>query len=165
MNHEDQLKEVHQKVRQWTLPEKKTKLAMICITMTYESICSSARAAAVVAVESWPLRRFLTETPWIGHDGQQSPSCTWECFLVDKRALSRLINVTFQDQHEEGRTWHHESKAATILPMDIPEGRSRLSSVSHVTKRNDLPIPHESFFTPDYNNWIFFTYDLLENSE
>ena len=49
MNHEDQLKEMHQKVRQCTLPEKKTMLAMICITMTYESICSNARAAAAGA--------------------------------------------------------------------------------------------------------------------
>ena len=49
MNHEDQLKEMHLKVRQCTLPEKKTMLAMICITMTYEIICSTARAACAVA--------------------------------------------------------------------------------------------------------------------
>ena len=48
MNHEDQLKEMHSKVRQCTLPEKKTMLVMICLTMTYKSICSTARAAAAV---------------------------------------------------------------------------------------------------------------------
>ena len=36
MNHEDILKEIHNKVYTCTLPNKLTIQAMICITMTYE---------------------------------------------------------------------------------------------------------------------------------
>ena len=32
-----------------------------------------------------------------------------------------LLKGPFQDQHEEGRTGHHESKTVTIPPMDIPD--------------------------------------------
>ena len=46
-------------------------------------------------------------------------------FVGDKSA--------FQDQHEEGRKGHHESKAATILPMYTPEGRPILITIYDVT--------------------------------
>lgn len=50
---------------------------------------------------------------------------TTQFFVGDKSA--------FQDQHEEGRKGHHESKAATILPMYTPEGRPILITIYHVT--------------------------------
>ena len=46
MNHEDMLKEMHNKVHICTLPSKLTMQALICITMTYEAICATARSAA-----------------------------------------------------------------------------------------------------------------------
>jgi hypothetical protein len=49
MNHEDILKEMHNKVHTCTLPNKLTMQAMICITMTYEALCAMARAAAAAA--------------------------------------------------------------------------------------------------------------------
>lgn len=49
MNHEDILKEMHNKVHTCTLPNKLTMQAMICITMTYEALCATQRAAAAAA--------------------------------------------------------------------------------------------------------------------
>ena len=49
MNHEDMLKEMHSKVHTCTLSSKLTMQAIICVTMTYEAICSTARAAAAAA--------------------------------------------------------------------------------------------------------------------
>ena len=49
MNHEDILKEMHNKVHTCTLPNKLTMQAMICITMTYEALCATQHAAAAAA--------------------------------------------------------------------------------------------------------------------
>ena len=49
MNHEDMLKEMHNKVHTCALSSKLTMQAIICVTMTYEAICSTARAAAAAA--------------------------------------------------------------------------------------------------------------------
>jgi hypothetical protein len=49
MNHEDILKEMHNKVHTCTLPNKLTMQSMICITMTYEALCATQRAAAAAA--------------------------------------------------------------------------------------------------------------------
>jgi hypothetical protein len=49
MNHEDILKEMHNKVHTCTLPNKLTIQAMICITMTYEDLYATQRAAASAA--------------------------------------------------------------------------------------------------------------------
>ncbi len=49
MNHEDILKEMHNKVHTCTLPNKLTMQAMICITTTYKALCATQRAAAAAA--------------------------------------------------------------------------------------------------------------------
>ena len=49
MNHEDMLKEMHNKVHTCSLSSKLTMQAIICVTMTYEAICSTSRAAAAAA--------------------------------------------------------------------------------------------------------------------
>ena len=46
MHQEDMLKEMHNKVHSCTLSSKVTMKAIICVTMTYEVICSTARAVA-----------------------------------------------------------------------------------------------------------------------
>ncbi len=49
MNHEDMLKEMHSKVHTCALSSKLTMQAIMCVTMTYEVICSTAKAAAAAA--------------------------------------------------------------------------------------------------------------------
>ncbi len=49
MNHEDMLKEMHNKVHTCTLSSKLTMQVIISVTRTYEVICGTARAAAAVA--------------------------------------------------------------------------------------------------------------------
>jgi hypothetical protein len=46
MNHEDMLKEMHTKAHTCALSSKLTMQAIICVTLAYEAICSTARAAA-----------------------------------------------------------------------------------------------------------------------
>jgi len=46
MNHEDMLKEMHTKAHTCALSSKLTMQAIICVTMAYEAICSTARAFA-----------------------------------------------------------------------------------------------------------------------
>ena len=46
MNHEDMLKEMHTKAHTCALSSKLTMQAIICVTMAYEAICSTARAVA-----------------------------------------------------------------------------------------------------------------------
>ena len=45
MNHEDMLKEMHLKAHTCALSSKLTMQAIICVTMAYEAICSTARAS------------------------------------------------------------------------------------------------------------------------
>jgi hypothetical protein len=45
MNHEDMLKEMHTKAHTCALSSKLTMQAIICVTMAYEAICSTARAS------------------------------------------------------------------------------------------------------------------------
>jgi hypothetical protein len=46
MNHGNMLKEMHTKAYNCALSSKLTMQAIICVTMTYEAICSTARAVA-----------------------------------------------------------------------------------------------------------------------
>ena len=59
MNHEDMLKEMHRAATICSLPCKLTIQAIICVTMTYEAICSTARANRLVPYVPHTMLEYL----------------------------------------------------------------------------------------------------------